>query len=140
MFLPVNIRGRWLVDGMLAHAVPTRPLVEMGAQRVLAVHLKGKWSNGNAPRHLFDVIGQCFAIAQDMSSSHWKEAADLIVEPDVNGFEYDAFVHTTALIKAGETATLAALPALKKWVEKSEASTQAKAARSLIQAATMPAD
>jgi len=37
--LPVNIRGRWLVDGMLAHAVPTRPLVEMGASRVLAVHL-----------------------------------------------------------------------------------------------------
>jgi NTE family protein len=140
MFLPVNIRGRWLVDGMLAHAVPTRPLAEMGAKRVLAVHLKGRWSSGNAPRHLFDVIGQCFAIAQDMCSSHWKEAADLIVEPDVNGFEYDAFVHTAALIKAGETATRAALPALKKWVEKSEASTQANAARSLIQAATMPAD
>ena len=140
MFLPVNIRGRWLVDGMLAHAVPTRPLVDMGARHVLAVHLKGRWSSGNAPRHLFDVIGQCFAIAQDMCSSHWKEAADLIVEPDVNGFEYDAFVHTTALIKAGETATRAAVPALKKWVEKSEVSTQAKAARSLIQAATMPAD
>jgi NTE family protein len=140
MFLPVNIRGRWLVDGMLAHAVPTRPLVEMGAQRVLAVHLKGRWSNGTAPRHLFDVIGQCFAIAQDMSSSHWKEAADLIVEPDVNGFEYDAFVHTPALIKAGETATRAALPALRKWVENGDASTPAKAARTLIQAATMPAD
>src|SRR5215470_18115295 len=140
MFLPVNIRGRWLVDGMLAHAVPTRPLVDMGARHVLAVHLKGRWSSGNAPRHLFDVIGQCFAIAQDMCSSHWKEAADLIVEPDVNGFEYDAFVHTVALIKAGETATRAALPELRKWLEKSDASTSAKAARSLIQAATMPAD
>ena len=41
MFLPVNIRGRWLVDGMLSYPVPTRPLREMGAQRVLAVHLKG---------------------------------------------------------------------------------------------------
>jgi len=101
MFLPVNIRGRWLVDGMLAHAVPTRPLVEMGAKRVLAVHLKGRWSNGTAPRHLFDVIGQCFAIAQDMCASHWKEAADLVVEPDVSAFEYDAFVQTAALIKAG---------------------------------------
>ena len=67
MFLPVNIRGRWLVDGMLAYAVPTKPLVEMGASRVLAVHLKGRWTNGSAPRHLFDVIGQCFAIAQDMA-------------------------------------------------------------------------
>jgi NTE family protein len=140
MFLPVNIRGRWLVDGMLAHAVPTRPLVDMGAKRILAVHLKGRWSSGTAPRHLFDVIGQCFAIAQDMSASHWKEAADLIVEPDVNGFEYDAFVHTTALIKAGETATRAAVPALKRWFEKRDEAARAKAARTLVQAATMPAD
>ncbi len=40
MFLPVKIRGRLLVDGMLAHAVPSVPLREMGAERVLAVHLK----------------------------------------------------------------------------------------------------
>jgi NTE family protein len=140
MFLPVNIRGRWLVDGMLAYAVPTRPLVEMGAKRVLAVHLKGRWSNGTTPRHLFDVIGQCFAIAQDMCASHWKEAADLVVEPDVSGFEYDAFVQTAALIKAGETATRAAVPALKKWIQQNDATMQAKAAHTLIQAATMPAD
>jgi len=51
MFLPVEIRGRYLVDGMLSHPVPTRPLREMGADRVLAVHLKGTWANGGAPRH-----------------------------------------------------------------------------------------
>jgi NTE family protein len=85
MFLPVNIRGRWLVDGMLSHPVPTRPLREMGAERVLAVHLKGQWSKNGAPRHLFDVIGQSFAIAQDMMSHLWRGAADLVVEPDAAG-------------------------------------------------------
>jgi predicted acylesterase/phospholipase RssA len=69
MFLPVEIRGRFLVDGMLSHPVPTRPLREMGADRVLAVHLRGAWSKGGAPRHLFDVIGQSFAIAQDAMSA-----------------------------------------------------------------------
>jgi NTE family protein len=133
MFLPVNIRGRWLVDGMLAHAVPTRPLLDMGARKILAVHLRGRWTNGSSPRHLFDVIGQCFAIAQDMSSSHWREA-------DVNGFEYDAFVHTTALIKAGETAARQALPELRKWIETRQPLANASAARALVQAATMPAD
>jgi NTE family protein len=86
MFLPVNIRGRWLVDGMLSHPVPTRPLREMGADRVLAVHLKGQWSRNGAPRHLFDVIGQSFAIAQDKMSEVWRGAADLVIEPDVAGF------------------------------------------------------
>jgi len=117
MFLPVEIRGRYLVDGMLSHPVPTRPLREMGADRVLAVHLKGTWANGGPPRHLFDVIGQSFAIAQDAMSSLWKEAADLVIEPDVAGFGYDDFKRADELIRAGEVAMRQALPAVRQWLE-----------------------
>jgi NTE family protein len=117
MFLPVKIRGRLLIDGMLSHTVPTRPLRQMGADRVIAVHLKGKWTDGEGPRHLFDVIGQCFAIAQEMNSSQWKQAADLLVEPNVNGYKYDAFEHSAALVQAGEIATRAALPEIRKWLQ-----------------------
>lgn len=117
MFLPVNIRGRWLVDGMLSHPVPTRPLREMGADRVLAVHLKGQWSKNGAPRHLFDVIGQSFAIAQDKMSTVWKGAADLIIEPDVAGFAYDDFKRAAELVHAGEVAMRQALPEVRKWLE-----------------------
>jgi NTE family protein len=121
MFLPVKIRGRLLVDGMLAHAVPTVPLREMGAQHVLAVHLKGNWANGDAgPRHLFDVIGQCFAIAQEMNCGVWKAAADLVIDPDVNGFRYDDFERSADLIRAGETAARAALPEIRKWIQQPE--------------------
>ena len=117
MFLPVEIRGRYLVDGMLSHPVPTRPLREMGADRVLAVHLKGTWAKGGAPRHLFDVIGQSFAIAQDAMSSLWREAAYLVIEPDVAGFAYDDFKRSADLIRAGEVAMRQALPAVRKWLE-----------------------
>ena len=117
MFLPVNIRGRWLVDGMLSHPVPTQPLREMGAERVLAVHLRGQWSKGGAPRHLFDVIGQSFAIAQDMMSHIWRGAADVVVEPDVAGFAYDDFKRAGELIRSGEVAMRQALPVVRKWLE-----------------------
>jgi NTE family protein len=117
MFLPVKIGGRHLVDGMLSHPVPTRPVREMGADRVLAVHLKGTWSNGGAPRHLFDVIGQSFAIAQDAMSSLWREAADIVIEPDVAGFGYDDFKRADDLIRVGEVAMRAALPQVRKWLE-----------------------
>jgi NTE family protein len=117
MFLPVNIRGRYLVDGMLSHPVPTRPLREMGVDRVLAVHLKGTWMNGGAPRHLFAVIGQSFAIAQDAMSSLWKQAADVVVEPDVSEFAYDDFKRAPGLIRAGELAMRKALPQVRKWLQ-----------------------
>ena len=117
MFLPVEIRGRWLVDGMLSHPVPTRPLRVMGAERVLAVHLRGQWSKTTAPRHLLDVVGQSFAIAQDMMSPVWKSAADLVIEPDVAGFDYDDFKRAGELIRVGELAMRAALPEVRKWLE-----------------------
>ncbi len=124
MFLPVKIGGRMLMDGMLAHAVPSVPLREMGAERVLAVHLKGNWINGDGPRHVLDVIGQCFAIAQDKMSDRWRQAADLVIEPDVTGFKYDDFERTADLIRAGEVVTRAALPEIRKWLQMESVATK----------------
>lgn len=117
MFLPVEIDGRWFVDGMLSYPVPTRPLREMGAERVLAVQLKGQWSKSTVPRHLFDVIGQSFAIAQDRMGPLWRSAADVVIEPDVAGFDYDDFSRADELIRVGELAMLRALPHVRKWLE-----------------------
>lgn len=139
MFLPVEIRGRYLVDGMLSHPVPTRPLREMGAERVLAVHLKGTWAKGGAPRHLFDVIGQSFAIAQDAMSSLWRGAADLVIEPDVAGFAYDDFKRADDLMHVGEVAMREALPAVRKWME-TPAEETAKVNPVVPRPAPMPAD
>jgi NTE family protein len=141
MFLPVNIRGRWLVDGMLSHPVPTRPLRDMGAERVLAVHLKGQWSKNGAPRHLFDVIGQSFAIAQDMMGQVWRSAADVVVEPEVGGFAYDDFKRAGELIKSGEVAMRAAMPEVRRWLETAEAMPTVATSRPLMgRPAPMPAD
>lgn len=141
MFLPVEIRGRYLVDGMLSHPVPTQPAREMGADRVLAVHLRGTWANGGPPRHLFDVIGQSFAIAQDAMSSVWRAAADLVIEPDVAGFGYDDFKRAPDLIRVGEAAMQKALPEVRKWLETpAPAETTVKPATTLPSPAPMSAD
>jgi NTE family protein len=141
MFLPVEIRGRYLVDGMLSHPVPTLPVREMGAERVLAVHLKGTWANGGPPRHLFDVIGQSFAIAQDAMSGIWRQAADIVIEPDVVGFAYDDFKRAGDLIHVGEVAMRQALPEVRKWLEApAEAPYTGTERRAVPRPAPMPAD
>jgi NTE family protein len=140
MFLPVKIRGRLLVDGMLAHAVPTVPLREMGAERVLAVYLKGHWANEDGPRHLFDVIGQCFSIAQEMNCGVWKQAADLVVQPDVNGYKYDAFEFSSELVRAGEVVTRAALPEIRKWLSQAPQAKAKVSTAAITQPAPVSAD
>ncbi len=91
MFLPVEIDGRSYIDGMLAYGVPTTPLRRMGAERVIGICLSANWSDARAPRHVFEVIGQCFSIAQSRLSESWTKDANLVIEPDVNGFTYDCF-------------------------------------------------
>src|ERR1700677_619319 len=141
MFLPVETGGRWLVDGMLSHPVPTHPLRKMGAERVLAVHLKGQWSKAGAPRHLFDVIGQSFAIAQDMMGPVWRSAADCVIEPDVAGFDYDDFRRADELIHVGEQATRKALPQVREWFRVPGKAASPAAAPTLVASpVTMTAD
>jgi len=115
MFQPVKVDGRLLVDGLLAHAVPAAPLREMGAERIISVHLSADWLKPNGPRHVFDIIGQCFSIAQDKMAGPWRLASDVIVEPEIGAFSYDDFAHAADLIKAGEKAARALLPKIRAW-------------------------
>jgi NTE family protein len=117
MFLPVKIGERLYIDGMLAHSVPTEPLRADGANRVLAVYLSAHWAQKDGPRHVFDVIGQCFSIAQQRMCSLWQAHADIIVEPDVAGFSYDSFERASELVRAGELVARQALPQIRSWLE-----------------------
>jgi len=116
MFQPVKIDGRLLVDGLLAHAVPAAPLRAMGAERVVSVYLSAAWVKPNGPRHVFDIIGQCFSIAQDKMCGPWRLASDLVVEPEIGDFGYDDFARAPALVRAGEAAARAVLPKLREWL------------------------
>ena len=114
IFTPVAIHGKLYVDGMLSYEVPTTPLKQMGIDCVLGVHLRSHWNGNEQPRHFFDVIGQCFAIAQVRMSLQWEHDADLLLHPDVDGFAYDDFERADELIAIGEECMRTALPALKK--------------------------
>ncbi len=121
VFLPVTVNGRLLVDGMLAHSLPCSPTREMGAERVVAVNLKSTWVGTVGPRHIFDVIGQCFSIAQEVNCGQARASADLVIEPDVTGYRYDDFEHSADLVRIGEEAARQALPQIRKWLGEADA-------------------
>jgi hypothetical protein len=88
----------------------------MGAERVIAIHMAANWVKPRGPRHVFDVIGQCFSIAQDKMGASWRSISDLVVEPDIGEFGYDDFGRARELVAAGETAMRAALPRLREFL------------------------
>jgi hypothetical protein len=52
-----------------------------------------------------------------MNCSVWKQAADMVIEPDVNGYKYDDFEHAAHLVKSGELAMRAAIPEIRNWLQ-----------------------
>jgi len=116
VFTPVQVNGRLMVDGLLAHSVPAKPLRKMGAEKVIAVYFTAHWVKQGGPRHVLDVIGQCFSIAQANMACLWQAEADLLIEPDVSPFSFDAFERAADIIRTGEEAARAALPAIKTWL------------------------
>jgi hypothetical protein len=52
-----------------------------------------------------------------MMSPVWRNAADVVIEPDVAGFDYDDFKRAGELIRVGEAAMRSALPEVRRWFE-----------------------
>jgi hypothetical protein len=50
-------------------------------------------------------------------SDSWKRDADLVIEPNVDGFEYDCFDRAKELMLIGENSMRKALPTIRAWLE-----------------------
>lgn len=115
LFVPVKYEGRTLVDGFLTALVPVDGAFLLGAEVVIAVYLEA--GSVDEPRTFTDVLSRSFTIIQKHADLAWRQHADVIIEPDVSPFVWDDFSKTGEMIRAGEEATLKALPAIRVALE-----------------------
>jgi len=113
LFLPVEHRGRSLVDGFVTATVPIEGARELGAEVVIAVHLH---TGGLAPkpRSMFEVIGRAFSILQEGGEVNWRKKCEVLIEPGVADVMWDEFDKTPQLIAVGESAARLAIPAIRE--------------------------
>jgi NTE family protein len=112
LFLPVEYRGRILVDGFLTETVPAEAARDMGADIVIGVHLEPGLLR-SAPRNTIEVISRSFSIIQTAAAQHWHSDVDVLIEPEVHHILWDEFVRTPQLVAAGEAATRSAIPKIR---------------------------
>lgn len=115
LFQPVSLYGRLLVDGAMSMEIPAALARQLGATRVIAVHLPTR--GPLAPSNMFQVVNRCFQNFQCRTEESWRAEADVVIAPDVHGVDWDGFARGPQLIAAGEAAALAALPTIKGWFE-----------------------
>jgi NTE family protein len=119
LFQPIRYQNRFLVDGAITMELPTLPLRAMGATHVVSVSLPMQTPLID-PQHMFRVVNQCFQILQSRTEWEWRRHADVVIAPNVNGMNWDAFTSTQNLVEAGERAAMAALPKIRAWLRDSQ--------------------
>ena len=114
LFQPVRADDRLLVDGAMSIEIPALLARELGATHVISVCLPPPPCR-RPPADVFQVIRRCFQIMQRRSESAWRQDSDLVITPDLKAIEWNGFEAGPELVKAGEEAALAALPAIQSW-------------------------
>jgi NTE family protein len=116
LFLPIQYAGHCLVDGVVSMEVPAKPLREMGATRVISVHLPTPAACPN-PDSMFSVVNRCFQVLSERLEPEWRKYSDLVITPEVGTLAWDSFENANRMIEMGEKAAEAALPSIKQWLK-----------------------
>ncbi len=104
IFIPIELGGRLLVDGGLMENVPVTPLVEMGADYIIAVDLNAN-REYEEPEDVIDVMINAMDIALDNSAKLQSEDANLVIAPELQDYSRSNPDALKDLIKVGyETA------------------------------------
>ena len=118
VFTPHEIDGRFLMDGMLVKNLPVSVAKDLGADLVIAVDI-GKMDV--APEEVDNPgasLDRMLSIFINQNRAPERRLADVLIEPDTEGFSSGSFGSAKELIARGEAAARAAMPALRALAER----------------------
>lgn len=115
VFAPVTIEGRVLVDGGLVDNLPVDAAREMGAGIVLAVDASTQLRPAEQLQSLFSVLSQVVTLAGHENLGRARRMADVLLQPDLEGYAASDFNDFAAIVDRGERAARARLADLARY-------------------------
>ncbi len=123
---PIHRPGRALIDGGLINNIPADVLVSKGCNFVIAVSVSAKLENEFARNRpdtplsrmrrasTIQTVLRSLLVQSTSVNAIGVEPADVVIEPDVTGFELTEFTRTDELAAIGEQTTKDAIPEIKR--------------------------
>lgn len=114
LFPPVPIEGKLLVDGGIANNLPVDIVRSMGADFIIAVDASSPLERKERIKSLLDVLGQSISLPVRKTTERQAESADIVIVPDTGDLSFTDFTRIGDIVRAGEQAAEAALPAIRE--------------------------
>ena len=100
IFKPVETDGKLLVDGGIVENIPINTVREMGAEYVIGVDLNTKHSH-RKPENILDILLNSFHFIFMAAAKYQTEAADLLIQPDLKGYDWTDVEQVEDLMELG---------------------------------------
>jgi predicted acylesterase/phospholipase RssA len=123
--IPIFREGQALIDGGLVNNIPADVLVSMGCNFVIAVSVSAKMEHEfckitpetralrKKPSTLQTIL-RSLLVQNHSLNALGVRPADVVIEPDVRGFDLTAFTRTVELAARGEAAALEQVPKIQQ--------------------------
>jgi predicted acylesterase/phospholipase RssA/CRP-like cAMP-binding protein len=124
--VPIVHDGQALIDGGLVNNIPADVLVSMGCNFVIAVSVTAKMEqefcditpeSPGLPRKKPTVVQtllRSLLVQNHSLNAHGVQPADVVIEPDVTGFDLTEFMRAKELAAIGEAAALEQVPKIRQ--------------------------
>jgi predicted acylesterase/phospholipase RssA/CRP-like cAMP-binding protein len=123
---PIVREGQALVDGGLVNNIPADVLVSMGCNFVIAVSVTAKLESefchirsdrperaGKRPA-IIPTLFRSLLVQNYSLNAFGVQPADVVIEPDVTGFDMTEFMKAKELASIGEASALAQIPKIRQ--------------------------
>ncbi|MBB4287364.1 patatin-like phospholipase family protein [Roseospira goensis] len=117
VFPPVELNGRWLLDGGVVNNVPVDVVRRMGADRVIVVNLPTKLRDRDAMTTPLDVLGQMVSVAIEQNTQAQLgllRPGDILIEPDLGDMGPADFDRVSEAVALGARAAADQTAALRR--------------------------
>jgi len=124
--VPIVRDGQALIDGGLVNNIPADVLVSMGCNFVIAVSVTAKMeqefcqitakspTSARANPGMVQTLLRSLVVQNRNMNAIGVQPADVVIEPDLTGFELTAFMRAKEMAAIGEAATLEQIPKIQQ--------------------------
>ena len=113
LFSPVEIDGKWLVDGGVINNYPIDEVRKMGADVIIGVDVQDGLKDMKSLKDATRILVQISNMQMIEKMKEKIKQTDIYIKPDVSGFNVISFDQGEDIIKTGEEATFAVFEQIK---------------------------
>ncbi|MFT3794377.1 patatin-like phospholipase family protein [Flavobacterium sp.] len=113
LFSPVEIDGKWLIDGGVTNNFPVEEIKKLGADFIIGVDVQDDMKDRKSLQDATKILGQISNLQMIEKMKEKVKMTDIYLKPDISNYSVISFDMGPEIVKKGEEAAYAVFEKIK---------------------------